>query len=155
VYVRDVLDHPASTAAATVAVFSVGMAAARFAGDAVVRRLGPVTTVRLAALLATAGALAVVLSRHIAVVIGGFAFVGIGIAVVVPLAFAAAGRTGDNPGRSLAAVAGIAYGAGLIAPGAIGGIAHLSSLTVSFGLVVVLTVLMGLGARTLRPASID
>jgi MFS family permease len=154
VYVRDVLDHPASTAAATVAVFSVSMAAARFAGDAVVRRLGPVTTVRLAALLATIGALAVVVGGHIAVVIGGFALVGTGIAVVVPLAFAAAGRVGDNPGRSLAAVAGIAYGSGLIAPGVIGGVAHLSSLTVSFGLVVVLTVLMGLGARTLRPASI-
>lgn len=153
VYVRDVIDHPASTAAATVAVFSVSMAAARFAGDAVVRRLGPVTTVRLAALLATLGALAVVLSRHIALVIGGFALVGIGIAVVVPLAFAAAGRVGDNPGRSLAAVAGIAYGSGLIAPGVIGGIAHLSSLTVSFGFVVVLTILMGIGARTLRPAS--
>lgn len=153
VYVRDVLDHPASTAAATVAVFSVSMAAARFAGDVAVRRLGPVTVVRLAALWATVGALAVVLSRHIAVVIGGFALVGIGIAVVVPLAFAAAGRIGDNPGRSLAAVAGVAYGSGLVAPGVIGGIAHVSSLTVSFGLVVVLTVLMGIGARTLRPAS--
>jgi MFS family permease len=153
VFVRDVLDHPASTAAATVAVFSVSMAAARFAGDAVVRRLGPVTVVRIAASLATLGALAVVLSKHIAVVVGGFALVGIGIAVVVPLAFAAAGRVGDNPGRSLAAVAGIAYGSGLVAPGIIGGIAHLSSLTVSFVFVVVLTILMGIGARTLRPAS--
>ncbi len=77
----------------------------------------------------------------------------VGIAVVVPLAFAAAGRVGDNPGRSLAAVAGIAYGAGLIAPGIIGGIAHLSSLTVSFIVVVIVTAAMGLGARTLRPAS--
>jgi MFS family permease len=154
VYVRDVLEHPASTAAATVAVFSVSMAAARFAGDAVVRRLGAVTAVRIAALLATIGALAVVLSTHIAVVVGGFALVGIGIAVVVPLAFAAAGRVGDNPGRSLAAVAGIAYGSGLVAPGIIGGIAHLSSLTVSFAFVVVLTILMGIGARTLRPASL-
>jgi MFS family permease len=153
VFVRDVLDHPASTAAATVAVFSVSMAAARFAGDAVVRRFGPVPTVRVAAALATLGGLAVVLSTHIAMVIGGFALVGVGIAVVVPLAFAAAGRVGDNPGRSLAAVAGIAYGAGLVAPGVIGGIAHLSSLTVSFIVVVIVTAVMGLGARTLRPAS--
>ncbi|GAA1032821.1 MFS transporter [Virgisporangium ochraceum] len=153
VFVRDVLDHPMSTAAATVAEFSVSMAAARFAGDAVVRRFGPVATVRVAALLATAGALAVLLSTRIAVVVAGLALGGIGIAVVVPLAFAAAGRVGDNPGRSLAAVAGIAYGAGLIAPGVIGGIAHLSSLTVSFIVVVIVTALMGLGARTLRPAS--
>ena len=69
----------------------------------------------------------------------------------VPLVFAAAGRIGDHPGRSIAGVAGIAYGSGLIAPGVIGGIAHLSSLTVSFSLIVGLTVLMGAGAPVLRP----
>jgi predicted MFS family arabinose efflux permease len=150
VYVRDVLDHPESTAAATVAVFSVSMAAARFAGDRVVRRTGPVVAVRLASLCATVGALTIVLSDRIVLVVTGFALVGIGIAVVVPLVFAAAGRIGDHPGRSLAAVAGIAYGSGLIAPGVIGGVAHVSSLTVSFGLVVLLTAIMGVGAGTLR-----
>jgi hypothetical protein len=82
----------------------------------------------------------------------GFGLLGVGIAVVVPLVFATAGRIGDHPGRSLAGVAGIAYGSGLIAPGIIGGIAHLSSLTVSFVLVVALTAVMGLYARVLRPA---
>jgi MFS family permease len=50
-----------------------------------------------------------------------------------------------------AGVAGIAYGSGLIAPGVIGGIAHVSSLTVSFTLVVGLTLVMGAGASALRP----
>jgi predicted MFS family arabinose efflux permease len=151
VYVRDLLHHPASTAAATVAIFSVCMAAARFGGDWVVRRLGPVTTVRLSGAVATLGALTVVLAEPVALVIAGFGLLGIGIAVVVPLVFAAAGRSGDHPGRSIAGVAGIAYGSGLIAPGVIGGIAHLSSLTVSFTLIIGLTVLMGAGASVLRP----
>lgn len=151
VFVRDLLDQPASTAALTVAIFSVSMAAARFAGDWVVHRLGPVTTVRLAASCATAGALTVVLAPVAAAAIAGFALLGIGISVVVPLAFAAAGRIGAHPGRSIAAVAGIAYGSGLVAPGVIGGIAHLSSLSVSFGLVVALTAVMGFGAGALRP----
>jgi MFS family permease len=153
VYIRDLLHHPASTAAATVSIFSVCMAAARFGGDRVVRRFGPVTTVRLAGVCATAGALTVVLARPVALVITGFGLLGVGIAVVVPLVFAAAGRIGDHPGRSLAGVAGIAYGSGLIAPGVIGGIAHLSSLTVSFAVIVVLTALMGLGAPALRRAA--
>ncbi|WP_213454434.1 MFS transporter [Rhizomonospora bruguierae] len=149
VFVRD-LGHPASTAALTVAAFSVSMAAARFAGDAVVHRLGPVTTVRAAAVFATAGALLIVLSDWIVLVVAGFALLGVGISVVVPLVFAAAGRTGDHPGRSIAAVAGIAYGSGLVAPGIIGGIAHASSLTVSFGLIVLLTAAMGAAAGVLR-----
>jgi MFS family permease len=151
VYVHDHLGHAASTAALTVSTFSISMAAARFAGDMVVRRIGPVAAVRLAGLCATTGALTVVLAPGIVLVVIGFALVGTGIAVVVPLVFAAAGRTGEHPGRSLAAVAGIAYGSGLIAPGIIGGIGQLSSLTVSFCLVVVLTALMGAGAGALRP----
>lgn len=153
VYVHTVLSHPASTAALTVSVFSVSMAAARFAGDRVVRHLGPVTTVRVSGAIATGGALCVVLTHGIVTVIGGFALIGIGIAVVIPLVFAAAGRIGPHPGRSIAGAAGIAYGSGLVAPGAIGGIAHLSSLTLSYGLVAVLTAVMAAGAVTLRPAA--
>jgi predicted MFS family arabinose efflux permease len=153
VYVRTVLRHPASTAALTVATFSVSMALARFAGDRAVRRAGPVTVVRLAGLCATAGALAVVLGRSLVLVVCGFALIGIGIAVVVPLVFAAAGRIGPHPGRSIAGVAGIAYGSGLVAPGIIGGIARLSSLTVSFVVVVILTAVMAAGAGVLRPAA--
>jgi predicted MFS family arabinose efflux permease len=150
VYVRDLLHHPASTAAATVAIFSICMAVARFGGDRVVRRLGPVTTVRLSGVCATVGVLTVVLAKQVVLVITGFGLIGIGVAVVVPLVFAAAGRLPGHPGRNIAGVAGIAYGSGLIAPGVIGGIAHLSSLTVSFTLIVGLTALMGLGATVLR-----
>jgi MFS family permease len=154
VYVRDLLHSPAATAAATVSIFSICMAAARFGGDRVVRRFGPVATVRIAGVCATIGALIVVLAGHVVLAIAGFGLLGVGIAVVVPLVFAAAGRIGDHPGRSIAGVAGIAYGSGLIAPGVIGGIAHLSSLTVSFTVIVVLTALMGFGATALRPAAV-
>ena len=151
VYVRTLLHHPASTAALTVAIFSVSMAAARFGGDRMVNHFGPVTAVRLAGLCATVGALTVLLSHNVVLVITGFGLLGIGIAIVVPLVFAAAGRIGDHPGRSLAGVAGIAYGSGLVAPGVIGGIAHVSSLRVSFVLVMLLTATMMAGASVLRP----
>ena len=153
VYVRTLLHHPASTAALTVSIFSVSMAAARFGGDRLVNRLGPVTAVRLAGLCATVGALTVLLSHNIGLVVTGFGLLGIGIAIIVPLVFAAAARIGDLPGRSLAGVAGIAYGSGLVAPGVIGGIAHVSSLRVSFVLVTLLTATMMAGASALRPHS--
>ena len=150
VYVHNVLGHSASTAALTVATFSVSMAAVRFAGDHVVHRIGPVAAVRLAGLCATVGALGVVPTSNIVLVLSGFALIGIGIAVVVPLVFATAGRIGPHPARSIAGVAGIAYGSGLIAPGVIGGIARLSSLTTAFALVVLLTAAIAAGAGALR-----
>jgi fucose permease len=150
VYVRDLLNAPAATAATTVAIFSICMATARFGGDRVVRRLGAVTAVRLSGACATAGALIVVLAGQVWLVIAGFGLLGIGIAVVIPLVFAAAGRLPGQPGRNIAGVAGIAYGSGLIAPGIIGGIAHVSSLTVSFIVIVALTALMTAGAIKLR-----
>ncbi|WP_305783003.1 MFS transporter [Symbioplanes lichenis] len=156
VYVRDVVGGSADVAALTVSVFSISMAVARFAGDKVIQRLGPVRTVQVAGLCAAAGAVTVVLAKHVAAAFAGFGLLGVGIAVVVPLVFATAGRIGDHPGRSLAGVAGIAYGSGLVAPGILGGIAHLTSLTTSFIVVTALTVVMGLGSRVLRtpePAS--
>jgi len=150
VYVRDVLGGAASTAALTVAIFSVSMAVTRFAGDAVVRRLGAARTVRIAAVCALSGAVIVVLGEQVVLVIAGFGLIGVGIAVVVPLVFAAAGRLDDQPGRNIAGVAGIAYGSSLIAPGVLGGIAHLSSLTISFMLVAVLLAAMGAAAGALR-----
>jgi hypothetical protein len=64
--------------------------------------------------------------------------------------FAAAGRIGPHPARSIAGVAGVAYGSGLVAPGVIGGVAAASSLTVSFCLVAVLVAIMGAAAGVLR-----
>lgn len=150
VYVRDVLGGSVSTAALTVAIFSVSMALTRFAGDAVVRRLGPSLTVRIAAACALAGAVTVVLGDQVLLVVAGFGLIGVGIAVVVPLVFAAAGRLDDQPGRNIAGVAGIAYGSSLIAPGVLGGIAHVSSLTISFILVAVLLAAMGAAAGALK-----
>jgi hypothetical protein len=150
VYVRNVLGGTASTAALTVAIFSVCMALTRFAGDAVVRRLGAALTVRIAAACALAGAVIVVLGRAVPLAIAGFGLIGVGIAVVVPLVFAAAGRLDGQPGRNIAGVAGIAYGSGLIAPGVLGGIGHVWSLTISFILVALLLAAMGAAAGALR-----
>ncbi|MDI9885755.1 MFS transporter [Streptomyces sp. HNM0645] len=150
VYLRDVLGTSAGLAAASTTAFALTMAVARLAGDRVVDRFGPVRTVRVGGVLATAGGVLVVLAPHPAAAMAGFGCIGLGIAVVVPLAFAAAGRSGTNPSQSIAGVATITYTSGLIAPSAIGGIADLTSLVASFGLVTVLAFGLVLGAGVLR-----
>jgi predicted MFS family arabinose efflux permease len=150
VFVQKELGGSASTAAFAVSAFALTMATARLLGDRVIVRLGPVRTVRYSALCATAGAVTVVLAPGVVVGLAGFALIGIGVALVVPLVFAAAGRVGPHPARSIAGVAGVAYASGLVAPGAIGGIASATSLTVSFCVVAGLLAVMGLAAGVLR-----
>ncbi|MEU1871155.1 MFS transporter [Streptomyces sp. NPDC048376] len=150
VYLRDELETSAGLAAACTTGFTLTMALARFAGDKVVDRFGAVRTVRVSGVLAALGGLLVVVGGHPAVAMTGFALMGLGIAVVVPLCFAAAGRAGSNPSLAIAGVATITYTSGLVAPSAIGGLAQATSLVVSFGLVTLLACCLVVFARVLR-----
>ncbi|QDY75833.1 MFS transporter [Streptomyces qinzhouensis] len=152
VYLEDVLDATPALAAASTTAFALTMAVARLAGDRIVDRFGAVRTVRTGGVLATAGGALVVVAAHPAVALTGFAFIGLGVAVVVPLAFAAAGRSGPRPAQAIAGVATITYTSGLIAPSAIGAVADATSLVISFGLVTALAFGLIVGAGVLRSA---
>ncbi|GAQ56728.1 MFS transporter [Streptomyces acidiscabies] len=152
VYLEDRLTASAGLAAACTTGFMLTMAIARLAGDAVVDRFGVVRTVRAGGGLAVAGGALVVAAGHPAVAMAGFGLMGFGIAVVIPLCFAAAGRSGPNPSQAIAGVATITYTSGLIAPSLIGGVAHATSLTVSFGVVTALSCGLLLFAGVLRGA---
>ncbi|MFF2570871.1 MFS transporter [Streptomyces sp. NPDC101191] len=153
VYLKDELGTSAGLAAASTTAFALTMAVARLVGDRVVDRFGAVRTVRVGGLAATLGGLLVVFAPHAALAMAGFGLIGLGVAVVVPLAFAAAGRSGPNPSQAIAGVATITYTSGLVAPSAIGGIANATSLVLSFGLVTLLTFGLVVGAGVLRPGA--
>ncbi|MET9256087.1 MFS transporter [Streptomyces sp. NPDC003717] len=150
VYLHDRLETSAGLAAACTTGFTLTMAVARLVGDRLVDRFGAVRSVRASGVLAVLGGALVVIGGHPAVAMTGFALLGLGIAVVVPLCFAAAGRSGSNPSLAIAGVATVTYTSGLIAPSAIGGIAQATSLTVSFCLVTVLACCLVAFARVLR-----
>jgi MFS family permease len=152
VYLREITNASHGVAAASYTAFACTMAGARLVGDLVVRRFGPVRTVRVGGLLATAGGVLVVTALSQVAAIAGFALIGVGVAVVVPLCFAAAGHSGPVPSQSIAGVATVTYTSGLVAPAAIGSIADATSLSVSFGLVTVLVAGLTLGAGVLGAA---
>jgi MFS family permease len=154
VYLRDVTNASPAVAAGAYSAFACAMAAARLAGDLVVRRLGPVRTVRVGGVLATAGGLLVATATSQVSAIAGFALIGVGIAVVVPLCFAAAGHAGPVPSQAIAGVATVTYTSGLVAPAVIGSIANATSLTVSFIVVTVLVAGLTVSAGVLRPAAV-
>ncbi|MFJ9633678.1 MFS transporter [Streptomyces sp. NPDC091280] len=155
VYLHDQLGTSAGLAAASTTGFMLTMAVARLVGDAVVNRFGSVRTVRAGGVLAVGGGLLIVAADGPGLAMAGFALLGLGIAVVVPLCFAAAGRSGPNPSQAIAGVATITYTSGLIAPSMIGGVAQATSLVVSFCLVTVLAGGLAVFAGVLRAGDRD
>ncbi|WP_406360154.1 MFS transporter [Streptomyces sp. NBC_00715] len=155
VYLRDQMGSSAGLAAATTTGFMLTMAVARLVGDTVVNRLGAVRTVRASGVLAALGGVLIVVADSPAPAMGGFALLGLGIAVVVPLCFAAAGHSGPNPSQAIAGVATITYTSGLVAPSLIGSVAQATSLVVSFTLVTVLVCGLTVLAGVLRAGDRD
>ncbi|MHA6268291.1 MFS transporter [uncultured Aliiroseovarius sp.] len=125
------------------AVFSVAMVAMRLAGDRVTLHLGPVPTARLAGVIAASGvALAISVATY-PVALVGFALMGVGYAVIMPLAFSRATSDPDlSPGKAVAGLATLGYGGLLMGPPVIGFIAQASSLRVGFVLLLALSALI-------------
>ncbi|MFF0247640.1 MFS transporter [Streptosporangium sandarakinum] len=150
-YLTEVTDAGPGVAAAGYTVFMFCMAGARLAGDRFVRRFGPVATVKAGGVVAAIGGAVVVTSRVPALGIAGFALLGLGIAVIVPLVFVTAGNVGPTPGDGVAGVATITYLSGLLAPAVTGWIADGLSYPAAFGVITGVIVLVPLLAAALRP----
>ena len=125
VYLRRVLDAPEATAASAASFFSAAMAAGRLGGDQLTARVRAPALARACALLAGLGVAAIVVAPAPPLVFGGLVAVGLGLSVLVPLAFGAAGRSADMPsGAAIAAVATMSYFGFLVGPPTIGLVAE-------------------------------
>ncbi len=139
-FMRNVLDTTAGLAAAGYAAFSLTMAAGRFAGTAVLLRLGPARTLISGCALATVGVLAVVLAPMPAVALVGFATVGAGLAYGFPIALNAAGAHPSGSGPAIGLVSTIGYAGFVAGPPVIGLVAQWADLRVGLGVVAVASV---------------
>ncbi|MDY0965247.1 MULTISPECIES: MFS transporter [Massilia] len=101
--------------------FSLMMLMSRMVGDKMKERYGAKRLVTLGALVAASGLFFAVLAPNAYVALGGFAIAGVGLALVFPFVFSAAGAQGP---AALAAVASMAYSGSLMGPPAIGAVAH-------------------------------
>ncbi|NVI87345.1 MFS transporter [Actinomadura sp. BRA 177] len=151
VYLTEVADAGPGLAAAAYTIFMSCMAGTRLAGDRIVRRFGPAAVVRCGGSVAVLGGILVVAARTPWLAISGFALIGIGIATVVPLVFAAAAGTGATPGEGVAGVATITYLSGLTAPAVTGWTAGALSYPAAFAMITCVVAVMTLTAGALRP----
>jgi predicted MFS family arabinose efflux permease len=102
-YLQDVLGSSEQLSTVPYNVYMVMTLVGRAAGDVGVRRFGAVVVVRLGTLVAAAGFGVVAVAPGPWVGMLGFTLLGLGLCVIVPQTFAAAGRL--FPGASDAAVA--------------------------------------------------
>lgn len=120
-YLRQERGADLATAGFGFAAFSGAMALMRFAGDRVRNRFGAVATLRVSSLIAAAGMFVAGFATEPWLAIAAFAFAGLGIANMVPIAFSAAGnQPGTSSGASLSTVTLMGYSGILVAPSGIG-----------------------------------
>ncbi|KMZ11574.1 Permease of the major facilitator superfamily [Candidatus Burkholderia humilis] len=131
VYMRDVVRATPSLSSAAYAAFSGGMAAGRFGGNAVRARFGAPQLVFGSAGLAFVGMVMALAVPNAIVTMTGFTLMGLGLANMMPVLFAAAARVeGVTAAEGLAQVAGLAYFGLLFGPVLIGGVAQISTLPI-------------------------
>ncbi len=148
VWLHDKAQASESLAALGYAVFAGAMTTMRMVGDRLLEIFGSVRLLRVLTALGTAAlAGALVLARVDSAMLA-FVLLGLGMATVVPTAFAAAGRRADalaggaagevSAARAVALLSGFGYSGLLLGPPLIGWLAQATSLTWALGLLVLL-----------------
>ncbi|MDT2008787.1 MFS transporter [Rhodococcus opacus] len=149
-YVRNVLFTDAGTAALALAAYQCAALASRLSGDFWVAKYGEIAVVRAGSAIGIAGMTVVVLAQSPAVAIVGFLVVGLGVPVVAPLCFSAAGRLAPT-GQVDDVVARINlfnYVGTLVGGAIVGGVAAATSLRIGF----VVPLLFAVALLLLAPA---
>lgn len=152
VFLTTVAGTDEARAALGYGVYSAAMVAARLLAGVVIARYGPVPVARLAGLFAFSGLVVALVGQSLATGLIGFALLGLGYSVVIPLAFSRAANDRNTPqGRALAGVATLGYGGMVLGPALIGGVAQVWSLPAAFGLIAALALGISALAGSLRP----
>lgn len=126
--------------------FSVMMLTARMVGDKLKVRFGAQRLVTLGALVSACGLFLAVMAPNAYFALVGFAIAGLGLALVFPFVFSAAGAQGP---AALAAVASMAYSGSLMGPPMIGAVAHYVGMQAAIGYVAGLSLVIAvLASRT-------
>ncbi|MCO4317531.1 MFS transporter [Phyllobacterium sp. 21LDTY02-6] len=145
-----------ATAGFAFAAFSGTMAVMRFLGDGVRNRFGAVRTLRASALIGAVGLFGASFASTDWIAVLAFAFSGLGIANMVPIAFSAAGnQPGTSSGVALSMVTLMGYSGILVAPSAIGFVGGKTGFgpiyMVLAGLLVIVAIMARLAATADRP----
>ncbi len=152
-YLQQEVGLPQAQAAWGYAAFVGAMAAMRFAGDTLRRHWAEHDLLAASGTVAALAMALVLLTAHPWVAFVGYALVGAGLAMVVPLLYVAASRVpGTSPAAAIAAASSIGYCGFLVGPPLIGAVAHQWGLDAALWLVVLSALWLVVMAQRVRTA---
>lgn len=148
-YLENIVRASEAVAPLGLSAFALAMTIGRLLGDGARLRLGDKRLMISCGTIACTGLALAITVPEPALVIAGFFLVGIGLSVIVPIAYSIAGNAPDlPPGVGLAMVTTVGYSGFLFGPPIIGFLADWFSLRFALMVVVFLFLLMiGLSAR--------
>jgi MFS family permease len=150
-YVVDRFNQTEAIGATGLVFFAAAMVTMRLSGDMIIDRTGPRNAVIFAACASALGGAIAVLAPLYWLVWIGFSTMGIGFALLAPLAFAEAARQENcSRGQAMAAVSMMGYGGMLIGPPFIGAVAEAYSLRQGFGVIALISLSLLVLAKYFR-----
>ncbi|MGW5355115.1 MFS transporter [Streptomyces sp. NPDC004031] len=130
IFLHDARGVPVGLAATAVTAYAAGQTAVRVVGDRLATRYGAAPVFRTGGLVAVAGLGVAVLTAEPVTAVAGFAVMGAGMSVLLPLAFSAVGRTeGVSAATAVSRFTTFTYAGVLLGPAAVGWAAELGGLT--------------------------
>lgn len=151
IYLRGSLDMSTVLGASGVAVFHIAMAVGRLAAGAAVIRFSRRVVLAGAGLTAAAGMTMALATPQAPLILGGFVLVGLGLAVVAPIAFSIAGDVAPGrAGEATSVITVLGYGGLLIGPAMIGLAADVIGLRAALAAVIVAGVAIALLSTAIR-----
>ena len=148
VWLHEYAQASESRAALGYALFAGAMTTMRLVGDRVLEVFGTVRVLRVLTALGAAALAGALLLARVDGALVAFVLLGLGMATVVPTAFAAAGRRADalaggaagevSAARAVALLSGFGYTGLLLGPPLIGWLAQATTLTWALGLLVLM-----------------
>lgn len=149
-YLRELSHADPGVAAGGFAAFALAATLVRFRADLLTARSSPAVVARLGGIIAAVGLMLAIAVPALPGAITGFALVGIGTAVLVPLAFSAGANLGAS-GTALTLVLAAGYSGSIAGPAMIGNVADRFGLRIAMGIPLAAAIVIIALAGSLSP----
>ncbi|MGH7760007.1 MAG: MFS transporter [Candidatus Dormibacteraceae bacterium] len=149
-YLRELSHADPGLAAGGFAAFALAATLVRFRADVLTARTSAAVVARLGGIVASVGLVLAIAVPALPGAILGFALVGIGTAVLVPLAFSAGANLGAS-GTALTLVLAAGYSGSIAGPAMIGNVADRFGLRIAMAIPLAAAIVIVALARSLTP----